>query len=1132
MPSPECGREGILMVGNTVEIIVSVSGNSVSQLDRIALALQAVAAAATTADARLTPFGTRLSTLSGAANTMAGATRTLAAGLGTVGSQAGAAAGQLAPVVRELQGTAAAARSAAGGLSRVGGAVERATPHTKAMGTHMGGLAGHLRKVASLVEGVVIGMAAFQLIQLPFQLAGDALQAVSDWERLEKTITNMTAVEIMEASGTTEVIKVGEARVALTDKEIAQIDTLKEKREDAMARLTEMEASAGISAEKYADSERNRQLALRTTAVDMKEQELRIQQLTAKWGANGIDTQQAILKLEQLRNKYTDLQNPIDTHGLSVMKQSRAYQNLQQDIDQYNEKIGQLEGKEGAIVDVTKKVVSGQMSMTEAIAQAGPKTAETLEWLQKLAIFSPFTLDTVALTYQQGMGYGMAADQAKRMTKMLADYGAGTGRTEYQTKLLGMAIGQVFSKSKLRAEEMNQQLTESGMGVNFVAKAIGKLRGVEMSTSDLTDAMKEGTISGEEFLEAIIQLTDERYPEAAKNMATSWAGLTSTMEDIKKIGLREFFDATFKVLQPHMAKFVEVFTSEKFRGQLREWGKGLGESVGKTLQWLANDVFPAANEALKFMGEHWDTIYTTVGLVIAVFTGAALAAAVTGLVTMLAGLATPLGQLAFAVGVISTVWLEDWGGIRTKLSPVMNDIAGLLGIPQQKITDMADQNLPALADSWDAVVERMKNNPLPDITDWGGPRSVPDYGTIDWGGGRTMVPTPSQYKPGTGGGSWDDTTFPPLSGWDQGMKLLEEQNRKTVALLGESWQSLTTTIAPVWPAIGNFAQKTWDQLVKDTIQSFTTIWDSLVTIAKGIWARIEEPVLDIPRRASQVFGGLGALLMDSLDLILQGIPALVTKNFDKLGRLATEGMDRIKKDLGEALGGILLLMGDIFALAVGLVQGFVEGAWEVLKRGWEYIADQLVGHSIIPDLIDAIIETFETLPERMVGLIPRFYEAALDLGTTIKEGLIRGIRGVFGSITSLEAELRQAVKDMINSAIDAVNQAIPDDLGFSWTDPLGASHWAGVDLPDNPLPRLAGGSQMFRGGMALVGELGPELVYLPRGSQVLSASQTRQVAAGNVYNFNLTVVTPEPSRGVIQDFALMSALGGRAIGRT
>ena len=59
------------------------------------------------------------------------------------------------------------------------------------------------------------------------------------------------------------------------------------------------------------------------------------------------------------------------------------------------------------------------------------------------------------------------------------------------------------------------------------------------------------------------------------------------------------------------------------------------------------------------------------------------------------------------------------------------------------------------------------------------------------------------------------------------------------------------------------------------------------------------------------------------------------------------------------------------------------------------------------------------------------------------------------------------------------------------------------------IPAFASGVTNFRGGMALVGEQGAELVTLPRGSNVLPAPQTKSLINNNsggnkTYNVNVT----------------------------
>jgi tape measure domain-containing protein len=68
--------------------------------------------------------------------------------------------------------------------------------------------------------------------------------------------------------------------------------------------------------------------------------------------------------------------------------------------------------------------------------------------------------------------------------------------------------------------------------------------------------------------------------------------------------------------------------------------------------------------------------------------------------------------------------------------------------------------------------------------------------------------------------------------------------------------------------------------------------------------------------------------------------------------------------------------------------------------------------------------------------------------------------------------------------------------GESWPIDINSGGAWGI-----PFIRQATGSDFFQGGLALVGEFGPELVSMPRGTQVLNNRDTRSLLRGNVPAF-------------------------------
>jgi tape measure domain-containing protein len=173
-----------------------------------------------------------------------------------------------------------------------------------------------------------------------------------------------------------------------------------------------------------------------------------------------------------------------------------------------------------SLLGVEKMNATAGLSLADAMKQSSAEAKTLVLWAQNLAIFSPFTEDTVSKTLQTAMGYGMTSKMAQGMTQALADFGAGTGKSSQQTELLGLALGQVWAKGKLTGEEM-RQLTNAGLGVGIMARAMG------MDVKTLTAQMEKGQISAEKLIPAFIALSGKEFPDAAKNMSTSWAGLTS-----------------------------------------------------------------------------------------------------------------------------------------------------------------------------------------------------------------------------------------------------------------------------------------------------------------------------------------------------------------------------------------------------------------------------------------------------------------------------------------------------------------------------------------------------------------------------------------------------------------------------
>ena len=68
------------------------------------------------------------------------------------------------------------------------------------------------------------------------------------------------------------------------------------------------------------------------------------------------------------------------------------------------------------------------------------------------------------------------------------------------------------------------------------------------------------------------------------------------------------------------------------------------------------------------------------------------------------------------------------------------------------------------------------------------------------------------------------------------------------------------------------------------------------------------------------------------------------------------------------------------------------------------------------------------------------------------------------------------------------------------------------------------GSAFAPGGMALVGERGPELAYIPRGASVFPTDQSQHMTTNH---YNLTVNSSATAMRVQDEFFMMQGLAGR-----
>lgn len=276
-------------------------------------------------------------------------------------------------------------------------------------------------------------------------------------------------------------------------------------------------------------------------------------------------------------------------------------------------------------------------------------------------------------------------------------------------------------------------------------------------------------------------------------------------------------------------------------------------------------------------------------------------------------------------------------------------------------------------------------------------------------------------------------------------------------------------------------------------------WDSVMQFLNNTWQSIGLPL----------FNSITPLIQsiyDNWDVIWSGIQLAFQTAWD----IMKGAWELVGKPMFDLIVDIVGLVYGFFAERMPGIAGFFKQMVQDIQAFWQnnlqpcfkaigdFINNKLapafkfVFNNIIGPVVDSCFRLIKnlwngTLRPVLTG-ITQFLEGVFT-GSWRKvfEGLGNIVKGVFNGLVSVVKTPINAIIGMVNKAIGGLNKLkIPD-----WVPGVGGK---GINIPK--IPMLAKGTKYFEGGMAIVGEEGPELVKMPKGSQVIPNKETRKQLSG------------------------------------
>lgn len=289
-------------------------------------------------------------------------------------------------------------------------------------------------------------------------------------------------------------------------------------------------------------------------------------------------------------------------------------------------------------------------------------------------------------------------------------------------------------------------------------------------------------------------------------------------------------------------------------------------------------------------------------------------------------------------------------------------------------------------------------------------------------------------------------------------KWIGDVGKATWQGIKDGFKAVGDFIGGIVSAIGGFFTGLWNGIVSvfNAIVNFIKQW-GLTILAIIFWpvALIIGLFFKFKDQIFAVFNAVRDFIVGVFTAIWDGIVAIFTPVvswFAGVFSAAWAGITAVWGAVTGWFGGVWQGIVGIFNGVAGWFGGIFQGAWNA-----------------ITGVFGGMWNWFKTnVWDKIVGVFT-------SVGTTVANAIGGAFKGVLNTLLGGAVSIINGFIKGINWAIDTINNIPGVHIG---------------KLTELSVPKLAFGANNYAGGATLVGERGPEMVQLPKGSNVYSATQT------------------------------------------
>lgn len=365
------------------------------------------------------------------------------------------------------------------------------------------------------------------------------------------------------------------------------------------------------------------------------------------------------------------------------------------------------------------------------------------------------------------------------------------------------------------------------------------------------------------------------------------------------------------------------------------------------------------------------------------------------------------------------------------------------------------------------------------------------------------------------GTMWEDLGPQVITSMSTASDAIDKSRESVEGLVNVKYDTLSGALGGLWRTIQvDVLQPIGNQLIPyvtkgiSAIQKFTDKWNKLgPTTQKTVvkFAAVAASVGPVLMGFGKVFTGIGTLVSDTgkIGSVLKkltgasgfsGLAKVMTGPFGIAAAAVAAAALLIYKNW-DRIAPILQKIGQRFADFWKTVQPQLEPFINLVKEVASYLKETLepvfkivwkaAGDYVVKFfddvsvIIDGVLGVFEGVITFLTGVFQGNWEKAWN-------GIVQAVGSIFGTLESLVKTPLNAVINLVNKAIGAINK-ISVDLPSA----VGGGH-IGFNIPT--IPTLAKGTDYWQGGIVQISEKGGEIVDLPSGSRVYPHDESVRMA--------------------------------------